>query len=217
MVDATASQRARQMQLTLTTGRDTLSRTSRHGCSRASCAHEAWSSAPVMSAAGSTPSCVASRDSGPSSSSTVTCVISARFFTSPHDSPCAAHGSVTKPNGKLSRISPAHQPLGSRQPRRTQPAEPVAELSVASRVVLMHPGAAACLVGGNGVIRSRASAEHLRGVRWAEHAPLAGLQRPRAGDLARFFELGVDFGHHAQCCHEGQPRKHLHAMPQCRV
>ena len=52
-------------------------------------AHEACSSAPVMSAAGSTPSCVANRAKGPSSSSTVTCVISARFFTSPHDSPCA--------------------------------------------------------------------------------------------------------------------------------
>ena len=49
--------------------------------------HVSCSSLPVTRLAGSTPSMVASRWMGPSSSSVVTCVISARFFTRPQLSP----------------------------------------------------------------------------------------------------------------------------------
>mmetsp|Transcript_22832 Transcript_22832/g.58526 ORF Transcript_22832/g.58526 Transcript_22832/m.58526 type:complete len:258 (-) Transcript_22832:1248-2021(-) len=56
------------------------------------------SSAPLMSVLASTPSVYASCAIGPSSSSVVTCVMSARFFTSPHASPSGVSAGQSIPH-----------------------------------------------------------------------------------------------------------------------
>jgi len=151
-------------------------------------AHEAWSSAPVMSAAGSTPSCVASRASGPSSSSTVTCVISARFFTNPHDSPWQHAELVQTFRLTVTRLLMAAG--NNNRMKRNRCARGILSWHVDTQIA-----------SGND---SSNMQTHLRRVRRAEHAPLAGLKRARARDLARLLELGVNFGHHAQRRHKGQ-------------
>ena len=66
---------------------------------------------------------------------------------------------------------------------------------------LLPPPAAAAAAAGR--------ARTLGRVGWAQHAPLAGLQRARARDLASLLKLARDAGHHAQGGDEGQPRQHL--------
>ena len=58
-------------------------------------------------------------------------------------------------------------------------------------------------------VLDQAAALALGRVRRAQHAPLARLQRARAGNLARFFKLARDARHHAERADEGEPRQNL--------
>jgi len=51
----------------------------------------------------------------------------------------------------------------------------------------------------------------------AEHTPLAGLERARARDLARLFELRHDARHHTECRNEREPRQHLQRNRNCML